>query len=95
MTVPSRSLTDRELELARFLVRERDRNAGWAQRVRNLPSMAAQYEGHRDAYDMALAYVAGQHGFRSALGLEDHLADLDRLDGRAPEGELRALDGNR
>jgi hypothetical protein len=71
-------------DVARFLIRERDRARRIAQEHADLPQVSANHIGKRDAYDLALSYLAGYVGLRTAdalallvMGERPPAADVD------------------
>lgn len=58
------------VDLARMLVRERDRAARIAGEHTDLPQLSAMYAGQERAYDLVLAYVTGYVGLANADTLE-------------------------
>jgi hypothetical protein len=81
--------------LARWLIRQAAAAHAQAAQYRTMPRMLASVEGQRHGYRLALAYIAGQHGYAGPEDLADALTDPLRLGPAITESELRLLDGNR
>lgn len=83
------------IALAMFLLDEHDAAVRDVERTKVMPTMNANARGRLAGTDMALAYMAGQNGYHDVDPFIVYLRGISPRPYSIPEGEARALDGNR
>lgn len=69
-------MDDRTLSAVRLIIRDRDGAIRNSAEFPELPRIEARYRGQAEAYDLALAYLAGAHGCGTRQELEAAVAEL-------------------